>query len=576
MLRLKFVLLVWASFGLFNFALSNGFSSNWLIRAVAKDLYESALSSLSLSNIDSALSSLIDSFGVYPTFNACEKLGWIYENIGLQDESTTWFRKCIELDTSQVGVHIHNANVAYRMRDYSTALMYVNYALNVQQDSVEALFQKGVILQNSGDVQGAADIFHQGTEVNPLEVKCALNLAALHHKYGSVNDALFFYQMALARVDVFMNESAKMGRRHLNRHYLMVKSNLAAAYLQLGALSRSYKEITDLINLLMLEHNEHCNSTNQPLSILEDRPISCSEISRTISSSLGVQMIVQRSSALWLRWEETVQRVLRDTLHNIAAGLDFEGPLLPFDTLLTVMSLEDRLVIARSASALISRARSVLPARSTFTERKKLKIGFMSFDFNNHPTAHLVEGIFSIIRKHRTTVVAAGDRQVMTSLIHNRFDDVELFIYSYGRDDNSTYRQQLVALSDHFIELSHLAHGEAAETIHSHQLDILLDMQLHTLGHRLEITAHRPAPIQINYLVYPGTSGAAFFNYIIADAVVTPAEHAPHYSESLLLLPPTYQVSFFDRLTHLVDPSTVGMSIQERRTHLRRYFLSLP
>jgi len=78
-------------------------------------------------------------------------------------------------------------------------------------------------------------------------------------------------------------------------------------------------------------------------------------------------------------------------------------------------------------------------------------------------------------------------------------------------------------------------------------LAVLLDMQMHTLGGRMEIAALSPAPLQVSYLVFPGTSGARFFQYLLADAVVAPAEHAPYYSEALLLLPPSYQVSFYDR-----------------------------
>ena len=63
--------------------------------------------------------------------------------------------------------------------------------------------------------------------------------------------------------------------------------------------------------------------------------------------------------------------------------------------------------------------------------------------------------------------------------------------------------------------------AESASLIYSDNIDILLDMQLHTLGERLEITAHHPAPIQISYLVYPGTAGAAaFLSHIVADHVV--------------------------------------------------------
>ena len=541
----------------------DGSVDNWLVRAVATDYYESALHALTKHDINEALSSLTSSIDLFPTFYACEKIGWLYENLGFADLSLYWYKKCLDLDTQQISLNIRNGNAAYQIRDYANALLHVNHALDLYPDSIEGLFQKAVTLQNMGDIQGAAYVYFEAVEAHPLEIKSVLNLAALHHKYGSVNDALFFYQMALSRIQTLMTEATSRGNPHLNRHYLMVKSNLAAAYLQLGVLSRAFDEITELIRTLSKEQADHCQSSGT----IEARLVPCDEVERTISSSLGVQMIIQRASALWRGWEVLVDRVVKDTLSNVAAGLSFEGPLLPFDTLLTVMALSERLAIARAASAVLSRGRQELTDVSIVRNVKpqKLRIGFMSFDFNNHPTAHLVEGIFSVIRRY------SDKKNNSASTKSSRFADVELYIYSYGKDDNSTYRRQLVALADHFIELSQLSHLEAAERIHQDQLHLLLDMQLHTLGHRFEITAHKPAPVQINYLVYPGTSGANFMNYIIADPVVIPAEQASFYSESLLLLPPTYQVSFYDRLTHLVDPRTVGMSNLERRTYLRRF-----
>lgn len=101
-------------------------------------------------------------------------------------------------------------------------------------------------------------------------------------------------------------------------------------------------------------------------------------------------------------------------------------------------------------------------------------------------------------------------------------------------------------MADKFVDLSTANFEDSARMINSDGIDVLLEMQLHTLGHRLQITAHNPAPVQVSYLVYPGTAGAtSFLSHIIADKTVIPIElHSVHYSEKMLLLPETYQVSF--------------------------------
>lgn len=92
-----------------------------------------------------------------------------------------------------------------------------------------------------------------------------------------------------------------------------------------------------------------------------------------------------------------------------------------------------------------------------------------------------------------------------------------------------------------------MSHSDALRVVAESNIDILLDMQLHTFGHRLQIIASHPVPLQVSYLVYPATCGSSFHDLVIGDSHVTPAEHAVHYSESFLLLPPTYQISFYNR-----------------------------
>lgn len=262
----------------------------------------------------------------------------------------------------------------------------------------------------------------------------------------------------------------------------------------------------------------------------------CTELRRSVSTAHGILSNIQRSAVYWRDWETVHSTALGDSL-TAARNLQrpYAGPLLPFDTLMLQVSLPDRLHIAAAAS------RSYLTAQhkdasSPVRSGRSLRLGFLSFDFADHPTAHLVEGLFSVLRADR-------DRAAPDPL----FRDTELRIYSYGPDDSSIYRTRLRALADQFVELAHLPHAAAAETIRRDDLAVLLDMQMHTLGGRMEIAALSPAPLQVSYLVFPGTSGARFFQYLLADAVVAPAEHAPHYSEALLLLPPSYQVSFYDR-----------------------------
>jgi protein O-GlcNAc transferase len=94
---------------------------------------------------------------------------------------------------------------------------------------------------------------------------------------------------------------------------------------------------------------------------------------------------------------------------------------------------------------------------------------------------------------------------------------------------------------DRFVDVREMSNGAAAERIRADGIDILLDLKGYTLGARNAVLAFRPSPIQVNYLGYPGTLGADFYDYIIGDPTVTPLAHAAEYSEKIAQMPLCYQ-----------------------------------
>lgn len=156
-----------------------------------------------------------------------------------------------------------------------------------------------------------------------------------------------------------------------------------------------------------------------------------------------------------------------------------------------------------------------------FTAKKdseKIRIGFLSADFNNHATAHLILGFFNL---------------------HNR-KKFEFIVYSHGTNDESFYRQSFEKITK-FRDIREFSNNDAADLIHQDKIDILVDLKGYTQSSRLEIIARRPAPIIVSWLGFPGTTGADFIDYLVTDSVVTPKDHSPYYTENLIFLPHTYQ-----------------------------------
>ncbi len=124
--------------------------------------------------------------------------------------------------------------------------------------------------------------------------------------------------------------------------------------------------------------------------------------------------------------------------------------------------------------------------------------------------------------------------------LHDR-SRFESIAYSYGLKVEDDTRQRLRQGFDQFRDISGLLDHEAAERIREDQIDILVDLKGYTQNSRSGILAYRPAPVQINYLGFPGTMGADFVDFIIADAVVIPPDLERHYTERVLRMPHCYQ-----------------------------------
>jgi predicted O-linked N-acetylglucosamine transferase (SPINDLY family) len=170
-----------------------------------------------------------------------------------------------------------------------------------------------------------------------------------------------------------------------------------------------------------------------------------------------------------------------------------------------------------------------------------LRVGYLSGDFHEHPTAVLTAGLFE-----------AHDRE--------RF---EVHAFSTGPEDGSAMRARLKRSFEHFHDCAGLPDSAVAQRIRAAGIDILVDLKGHTAGSpTAAILAWRPAPVQVHYLGFPGTLGDGLADYLIGDPVVTPPEHAADYAETLVRLPHSYQVN--DRARTAADtPPRAALGLPE-------------
>ncbi len=223
-------------------------------------------------------------------------------------------------------------------------------------------------------------------------------------------------------------------------------------------------------------------------------------------------------------WSDLAQDTLRieEALRNSVPGrarvaASFGLLSLPLDPAL-------QLLAARGEAAGVTSQVLRLPALSAAqrrerTQRVRPRIGWVSYDWRDHPVSQLlVELLERIDRQH-----------------------FEIVLYSSGPDDGSALRHRVVAAADRFVDIRGLSDGQAAQRVRADGIDLLIDLSGHTRGHRLGVFAARPAPVQATFLGHPGSTGADFIDYLIGDPLVTPVQLAANYAERLAQLPLTFQ-----------------------------------
>ena len=213
---------------------------------------------------------------------------------------------------------------------------------------------------------------------------------------------------------------------------------------------------------------------------------------------------------------------LEEDRSRIAAGLHAGRPVIdPFGNLTVSASPADQLRCARIAVADATQPDMPRLWKGEHYAHEKIRIAYLSADFRPHPVAFLIAGVF----EHHDKA---------------RFQTVGL---SFGPESDSDIRRRMSSAFDQFIDVRNESDFDVAARMRRMEIDIAVDLTGFCEHGRTEILAFRPAPVQVNYLGFPGTSGADFVDYIIADETIIPPDQAQFFSEQVVYLPDTYQAN---------------------------------
>ncbi len=237
----------------------------------------------------------------------------------------------------------------------------------------------------------------------------------------------------------------------------------------------------------------------------------------------------------WRRREADIAR----THAGLKAGQRFVNVL---DHRALIDSEEENLVAARLWASEECPADAEPLWRGERYRHDKIRLAYLSTDFRRHAVATLIVGCFEQHDKSRFETIAI----------------------SLSPDEQSETRQRIETAFDRFIDVRAMSDEEAANMMREMEIDIAVDLNGYTGDARTGILALRPAPVQVNYLGYPGTMGAPFIDYIIGDHTVIPDGHAVHYSEKVAYLPHAYQANDRKRRVAERTPTRAEAGLPEK------------
>jgi predicted O-linked N-acetylglucosamine transferase (SPINDLY family) len=369
-------------------------------------------------------------------------------------------------------------------------------------------YSHGVVLQMLGDANGAAAAYEATLRVAPSHASAHNNLGVLHQAVGRYDVAVQHFR-----------EVARLAPDLAAGHF-----NLANALDELGDHQGTIAALRRAIELEpnRIEFHYNLATTLRHIGDLEGARAGyerARQLDPTHLTTMAQLALVRLQLCDWRGIER-----LRDELVRPALATAGERASTPFVFLVLPIEIgsdELRTLSANYGAKRGARPGQRLPAPAV-RSRERLRIGYVSADFRNHATAHLIRSLF-----------ARHDRAA-----------VEVIGYSLGlASPNSLYRQEIERGCDRFVDLGFAADEAAARRIHADGIDIVVDLKGHTQDNRMGLFAYRPAPVQATWLGYPGSTGVDFFDYAIVDKIVAPPADQPFFSEKLVWMPESYQVN---------------------------------
>ena len=452
--------------------------------------------------------------------------GIVLEELERFNEAVASYDRALELKSDSPEILNNRGNALAKLKRFIEALESYDRALALRPDYADAHFNRGNALAGIGRFDEALDCFERVISLQPVR-------AEAHHWRANMLAQLKRYDRALQAYDRAVA---------LDPDNPVVLNNRGNA---LASLARRNDALQDYERALALKPDflEAMFNRAQALSEVgrHEQALDCYARAVALDPDASYAFPYLRGRAACARlyvcdWTDH-ERLVDDIVERCRAG---ERVVVPFNSYMLLDSAE---LQYRSARIFVEDRDPVSPRPVWNGERyahDRIRLGYVSFDYREHMIAYQLAGI----AEHH-------DR--------SRFETTALSLYPGA---GGAIRERLRNAFEHFVDVSDRDDLAIAGLVRELEIDVLVDLTGHTRGGRLGIFSHRPAPIQVNFNC-PGTSGADYLDYIVADRIVIPPEHHSDYSEKVVYLPDTFLPGDSRRGTSPHTPSRAEAGLPE-------------
>ena len=429
-----------------------------------------------------------------------------------------------------------------QQNNFSQAKLLFNYILKIQPKNFDALHAMGFICGVENNHQEASYYLIRAIKINSNVLEVNMNCAKSLQEVGNYLDSIKYFQQAIFlspnnhEVWLGCGRSFKSLRRfdEAIAHYdkaLGLNPNYAEAWSNKGntlhELKRYEEAIAHYDKALSLkpDYADVWSNKGNILSELKrfDKAIAHYDKALTLRPDIdwvsGGLQNTKMTICSWSGLSESSEDIFKKVMAS-------EKVVAPF----SLLALNDDALLHKKCSEIYIQSRypfnPVLEPILKRPQSQKIRVGYFSADFHNHATGYLMAELFELHDKSQ----------------------FELVGFSFGPIANDEMRQRLLNSFDQFIELGRKSNVEVAKLSRDLNIDIAVDLKGFTQDARTGIFSCRAAPIQVNYLGYPGTMGADYIDYIIADKTLIPLDAQSSYTEKVVYLPNSYQVNDRKRL----------------------------